>query len=86
MKLVILCLEYLRFKHSFITDSFATDKDYVYTDFTSDKDIVLVTYQNAEGKTVKFLLNYNIYTVEVDLDDGLEAYTLPKYGYVKITG
>ncbi|MBQ3016104.1 MAG: hypothetical protein IJD79_04925 [Clostridia bacterium] len=72
--------------HSFITDSFATDKDYVYTDFTSDKDIVLVTYQNAEGKTVKFLLNYNIYTVEVDLDDGLEAYTLPKYGYVKITG
>ena len=70
--------------HSFITDSFATDEDYVYTDFTSDKDIVLVTYQNAEGKEVKFLINYNIYTVQVDLDDGKDAYTLPKYGYVKI--
>ena len=71
-------------EYSFITDSFATDDDYIYTDFTSDKDIVLVTYMDSEGNTVKFILNYNIYTVKVNLNDGNEPYTVPKYGYVKI--
>ncbi len=69
--------------HSFITDSLATDEDYVYTDFTSDRDIVLVTYQNSDGDTVQFLLNYNIYSIEVNLD-GSKTITLPKYGYKKI--
>lgn len=70
--------------YSFITDSIATDEDYVYTDFTSDKDIVLVTYQNSDGDTVQFLLNYNIYNVEVDLGGGKDPVTLSKYGYKKI--
>ena len=70
-------------KYSFITESYATDKNYVYTDFTSDvNNIVLVTYSNGT-ETVKFILNYNIYSVTVRLDDG-EVYTLDKYSYVRI--
>lgn len=68
--------------HSFITDSLATDADYVYTDFTVDRDIILVTYENDEGDRVQFLLNYNIYTVEVALDGQLIS--LPKYSYKKL--
>ncbi len=70
-------------KYSFTTNSVATDKDYVYTDFTSDIDnIVLVTYSNGE-ETVTFILNYNIYDVAVNLGDGNE-YVLGKYAYVRI--
>ena len=70
--------------HSFITDSLATDSDYVYTDFTVDRDVVLVTYENDAGDKVQFLLNYNIYTVEIALEDGQPPISLPKYGYKKI--
>lgn len=70
--------------HSFITDSLATDENYVYTDFTINRDVVLVTYENAEGNRVQFLLNYNIYTVEVALEAGEPPISLPKYSYKKI--
>ena len=71
-------------KYSFITESGAMDENYVYTDYTSDRgNIVLVTYTNEkDGKQVKFLLNYNIYTVEVKLGD--TTYKLGKYDYVPI--
>ncbi|MBE6536455.1 MAG: hypothetical protein E7673_00725 [Ruminococcaceae bacterium] len=71
-------------RYSFITDSGAFDEKYVYTDYTSDRgNIVLVTYTNGD-KNVKFLLNYNIYTVEVKL--GNESYKLGKYEYIRIEG
>ena len=71
-------------KYSFITESGAMDENYVYTDYTSDRgNIVLVTYTSEkDGKQVKFLLNYNIYTVEVKLGD--TTYKLGKYDYVPI--
>ncbi len=54
-------------KYSFITESLATDENYVYTDFTSDiGNIVLVTYSNGTD-TVQFVLNYNVYAVTVNL-------------------
>ena len=70
-------------KYSFFTNSVATDGDYVYTDFTSDiNNVVLVTYSNGTD-TVQFILNYNIYEVNVNLGDGKE-YTLGMYEYVRI--
>ena len=78
----ISTLEYTS-KYSFTTDSLATDKDYVYTNYTSDIDnIVIVTYQKGDD-VVKFILNYNIYSVTVNL--GAEGtYTLGKYGYAVV--
>lgn len=71
-------------KYSFITDSAATDKDYVYTDYTSDAgNIILVTYEktleNGEVDTVQFILNYNIYKVKINLNG--EVHELGKYEY-----
>ncbi len=78
-------IDYSGTKYSFITDSLATDEDYVYTDYTSDVgNIVLVTYSNGKD-TVKFILNYNIYSVSVNLGGG-EEHELGKYEFVKIEG
>ena len=72
-------------KYSFLTDSFATDEDYKYTDYTSDiGNVVLVTYTGANGETVQFVLNYNIYSVNIRLESG-EIVTLDKYGYQRIS-
>jgi len=70
-------------QYSFITESVATDKNYIKTDYTSDtNNIVIVTYSNGTD-TVKFVLNYNIYSVTVNLGaDGVHE--LGKYGYVRI--
>ena len=71
-------------KYSFLTDSSAFDDNYIYTDYTSDRgNIVLVTYTKGD-KQVKFLLNYNIYTVEVKF--GNTTYKLNSYEYVRIEG
>ena len=75
-------------KYSFYTDSIATDENYVYTDYTNDiGNIALVTYEkkNSDGTVdkVQFILNYNIYTVTVDLGDG-KVRTLGKYEYERI--
>ena len=69
--------------YSYITDSLATDKDYVYTDYTvDDGTVVMVTYQNGDS-VVRFILNYNIFSVTVKLDADRE-YTIGKHGYIKI--
>ncbi len=68
-------------EYSFVTDSFATDdsSDYKYTNYTSDiGNIVLVTYSDG----TMFILNYNIYSVDVNL--GGKIYTLGKYEYQTI--
>ena len=71
-------------QYAYITESLATDgKDYVYTDYTSDiNNIAMVTYSNGTD-SVSFILNYNIYSVTVNLGNG-ETYTIDKFGYVKI--
>ncbi len=74
-------------KYNYVTDSYADDKDYKFTDYTLDNDrVVVVTYGNAKtGETRTFVLNYNVYGVIVKLDSNT-VITLDKYGYQKIEG
>ena len=67
-----------------VTDSDATaGTDYADTDFTlEDQRLVLVTYKKADGSLVKFILNYNIFDVEVKLDG--VTYPIESYGFVRI--
>ena len=44
----------------------------------------MVTYKKG-NETVRFLLNYNLYSVKITLADG-EVYVLDNYGFVKIDG
>ena len=67
-----------------ITSSVCTDKNYDKTDYTCDLgNVVIVTYANEYGDSETFILNYNIYDVEVRLEDG-RVITLAKYGYQPI--
>ena len=85
-------------KYAYITDSGMFDENYVYTDFTCDNgNVVMVTYEKeTNGKTeqVMFILNYNIFSVKIKLDDSIreqfaeycdeDGYVvLDKYGYLK---
>ena len=64
---------------AYITDSFALDSDYVYTDYTIDNgNVTMVTYKKGDS-VVRFILNYNNYSVTVKLSE-TEEYTLDKYG------
>ena len=66
-----------------ITFSVCTDRDYEKTDYTCDLgNVVIVTYSNGTD-SVSFILNYNIYDVEVRLESG-EVITLGKYEYKEI--
>ena len=77
-------------EYKYVTDGIATGKvgkDYERTDYTVDNDlIVMVTYKNSEGKTRTFILNYNIYDVEIILENGAEPITISKYGFHRIDG
>ena len=69
-------------KYQYVTESTARDENYDHTDYTVDNDlIVMVTYQKGED-TVSFILNYNIYSVEVTLE-GREPIIIEKYGFYK---
>lgn len=64
---------------AYITDSFAFDSDYIYTDYTIDNgNVTMVTYKKGDS-VVRFILNYNNFAVEVKLS-ATEVYTIPKYG------
>ena len=82
-------------KYNYVTDSVANADNYVATDFTCDNgNVVVVTYyEQSTGKTVKFILNYNGFDVEVKLDSSIdtrieagkiETRTIDKYGFYKI--
>ena len=65
------------------TDSTAFDEDYVYTDYTlDDNKVVIVTYQKGDS-VVRFILNYNMYSVQVRLEDG-SVRELDKYAFIKL--
>ncbi len=75
-------------KYHFNTVSKATDDDddYVFTDYTLDNgNVVMVTYQKGND-TVSFVLNYNIYSVDVIIDgvNGGRPITVGHYGYYRI--
>ena len=72
-------------KYQYVTNSTARDDDYDHTDYTVDNDlIVMVTYQHKDGRKTSFILNYNLYSVEVTLEEGADPYVLNKYGFVRI--
>ena len=75
-------------KYNFYTDSDCRAEDYVYTEYTLDNDkVVIVKYQKGEGADASicyFILNYNIYSVDVTFNGVL--YTLDKYTYKQIQG
>ena len=73
-------------KYQYVTGSTARDDDYEHTDYTVANDlIVMVTYGHADGRTRSFILNYNIYSVEVTLENG-EKYVIDKYDFARIDG
>ena len=64
------------------SDALDDGETYVATWSTiDDHSVVLVTYSNGTD-TVRFLLNYNRYSVDVRI--GGQMYNLPKYGYLKL--
>ncbi len=70
---------------SYLTDSSSLDNhNYVETEYTCDNgNIVLVTYYNeTTHDTVRFILNYNIFSVVVKYNG--KNYNLGKYSYVRI--
>jgi hypothetical protein len=72
-------------KYDFYTDSDAYDKDYDATDNTVlNSNVVSVTYTSISDPTkqVTFLLNFNIYAVNVMVDG--EIIPLDRYEYVRI--
>ena len=73
-------------KYQYVTGSTAfDDENYERTDYTVDNDlIVMVTYQHNDGRKTSFILNYNLYSVEVTLEEGAEPYVIEKYGFVRI--
>ena len=73
-------------KYQYVTGSTARDdNEYDRTDYTVDNDlIVMVTYEHADGRKTSFIINYNLYSVEVTLEDGDITRTIPKYGFVRI--
>ena len=71
-------------KEAFDEGDNLVDVMYGKTKYTLENNkVVIVTYRDGES-TVKFVLNYNIYTVDVRIDG--VVYTLDKYEYVRIDG
>lgn len=69
-------------EYSYFTTSDALDEAYVATASTVDNNsVVMVTYSDGTH-TVRFLLNYNIFGVNIRLGD--TVYSLAKYGYLRI--
>ena len=79
--------------YSYVTDSVTNTADYRYTDFTCDNgNVVSVTYSNGTDEVV-FLLNYNVFDVEIIVDNTFDktlaagetrSIVVPAYGYVSI--
>ena len=68
-------------QYQYVTGSNAFDENYDRTDYTVDNDLIVrITYKHKDGRVRSFILNYNIYDVEVTLENG-EKYTIEKYGY-----
>ena len=70
--------------YKYLTDSSSDESadTYEFTDYTCDNNnVILVTYSDGT-KTVSFLLNYNVYPVNVRLNG--TVHTLAKYGFERI--
>ena len=69
-------------KNSFVTDSEADDPAYKKTAYTiDDGSVVLVSYKKGD-QTIRFLLNFSIFTVTVKY--GGVDYTLGKYDFIRL--
>lgn len=85
-------------QYDYVTDSLTGDENYDYTDFTCDNsNVVMVVYQDntvENGDQVVFLLNYNMFAVDITIDNRIDpnladgetrTIRLEKHGYDKIT-
>ena len=71
--------------YRYVTGSTARDDNYERTDYTVSNDlIVMVTYQHKDGRTRSFILNYNIYSVEVRLEGMEDSIIIGKYGFARL--
>ncbi len=79
-------------EYDYVTDSKATDANYDKTEFSVDNHYVtMVTYEKIgadDCDDVIFVLNYNIYAVDVviEIDGKTFEFTVGEYGYAKIEG
>ena len=78
-------------KYKYVTDSVATDKDYVYTDYTcANGNVVMVTYMDsATNEAVTFVLNYNQFAVKIKADETIHSNFgeyVDKDGYITLEG
>ncbi len=70
--------------HSYFTTSAAQDQDYKATESTiGNGTVVMVTYSNGTD-TVRIVLNYNVYAVNIRLGNGEGTVRLEKYGYLRL--
>lgn len=84
VNVTINAVENYKSQYKYKTDSDALDEDYEHTEFTIDSGrVVMVTYKKGND-VVRFVLNYNIYSVDVTIDG--ETFTLDKYEYKKLEG
>ncbi len=68
--------------YQYVTDSDAFDENYDRTDYTVDRNVVLVTYTGKNGDTRQFLLNYNIFAVDVTING--TTIRIDKYDYKRL--
>ena len=79
----INAVEDYKSEYKYSTKSDALSEDYETTEFTLDTGkVVIVTYKNADGDTVRFVLNFNIYSVDVNIDG--QKFSLGKYEYKRL--
>ena len=79
----ISAVEDYKSEYKYSTKSDALSENYETTEFTLDTGkVVIVTYKNADGDTVRFVLNFNIYSVDVNIDG--QKFSLGKYEYKRL--
>ena len=72
--------------YTFTTEStlFDDEDSYVKTDYTLDNgNVVMVTYKKGDSE-VKFVLNYNLFDVDIRVSEDSAPITIPSYGYKNI--
>ncbi len=70
--------------HSYFTTSTCLDQNYKTTESTiSNGTVVMVTYSNGTD-TVRIILNYNVFAVNVNFGADIGTVHLDKYGYMRL--
>ncbi len=68
--------------YNYLTLSGALDKDYDTTNYTIDNGSVTMVVYQYHGHSVRFILNHNMFSVNVNIDG--EIKTLEKYAFIRL--